>query len=147
MRKLSDSNLQYWSKEKEKVWAHTNSNSKTRRHKRFNSYQIIRDYCKRVIVDAKDKSRAGRAIDQPNEVLLARRELRFEITPRACGRVVPASVDDDAVCSGEVCRCFLVVIGNEGCLMDIILYEDGSQVYIPICTIWSVNDEWTDRAL
>lgn len=100
-----------------------------------------------MIVDAKNKSRAGRAVDQSKEMLLARGEFRFEVTSCACGRIVSTSVDDNAVCSGEVCCCFLFIIGDERCLMDVILNEDWSQVYVPIVTIWSVNNEWTDRSL
>lgn len=100
-----------------------------------------------MIVDAEDESRAGRAVDQPKEMLLTRGEFRLEVTSCACGRIVSTSVDDNAVCSGEICCCFLFVIGDERCFMDIVLDKDWSQVYVPIVTIWSVNNERTDRSL
>lgn len=100
-----------------------------------------------MVIDAEDKSRAGRAVDQSKEMLFARCELRFEVTSRACGRVVSASVDDNAVCSGEICCCLFLLIGDERCLMDVVLDQDWSQVDVPIGTIWSVNNEWTDSTL
>lgn len=130
-----------------KSWAHTNTNSKTGRHKRLNGYQVVRDDGKRVIVNAENESRPSRAIDQPKEMLLARRELRLEVASRTCGRIVSTAVDDNAVRSSEICRCLLIRIRNERCLVDVVLDKDWSQVDVPICTVWSVNNEWTDRAL
>lgn len=84
-------------------WTLTNSDDNTSRHKRLNGYQIVGHDGERMIVNAKDERCPSRAVDQPKEMLLAWRKLRVEVASCACRRIMSASIDDNAICSGEIC--------------------------------------------
>lgn len=110
-------------------------------------HQVSRNDLEGVVVNAEDESRASGAVDETDEMLLAGCKLRIEIASRARGRIMPASVYDDAVCSGEIRLCLLVLVCVESCLMDVVLDKDWPQIYVPVTTGWTMDNEGSYRTL
>lgn len=124
----------------------TNSNTQTRRRIRLNRHQIRLDDRKIMPVNRKDIVRPRGAIHKAKDVLLALGNGRVEVRPRPRDRIVALTINDNAVCPGDLSLLLNVVL-HKGRVVDVVLDQHRTEVNIPVAAGRPVDDERAGEAI